>query len=52
MANNIHTSFLELQKILDDRKRELLEKTSRRVQEKMDRLSLQEESLSLACAEV
>ena len=52
VANNIHTSFLELQKILDDRKRELLEETSRRVQEKKDRLSLQEESLSLACAEV
>ena len=52
VANNIQTSFLELQKILDDRKRELLEKAARRVQEKMDRLSLQEESLSLACAEV
>ena len=52
VANNIETSFLELQKILDDRMRELLEETSRRVQEKMDRLSVQEESLSLACAEV
>ena len=52
MAKNIQTSFLELQKILDDHRRELLEETSRRVQEKMDRLSLQEESLSLACAEV
>ena len=52
VANNIHTYFIELQKILDDRRRELLEETSRRVQEKMDRLSLQEESLSLACAEV
>ena len=52
VANNIHTSFVELQKILHDRRRELLEETSRIVQEKMDRLSLQEESLSLACAEV
>ena len=52
VAKIIHTSFLELQKILDDRRRELLEETTRRVQEKMDRLSLQEESLSLACAEV
>ena len=52
VAKIIHTSFLELQKILDDCRRELLEETSRRVQEKMDRLSLQEESLSLACAEV
>ena len=52
VAKDIQTSFLELQKILDDRRRELLEETSWRVQEKMDRLSLQEESLSLACAEV
>ena len=52
VAKNIQTLFLELQMILDDRRRELLEKTSRRVQEKMDRLSLQEESMSLACAEV
>ena len=52
VANNIQTSFLELQKILDNRKRELLKEAARRVQEKMDRLSLQEESLSLACAEV
>ena len=40
VAKDIHASFLELQKILDDRRRELLEETSRRVQEKMDRLSL------------
>ena len=52
VAKNIQTSFLELQKILDDCRRELLEETSRRVQEKMGRLSLQGESLSLACAEV
>ena len=52
VAKDIRTSFLELQDILDDRKRELLEEAARRVQEKMDRLSLQEESLSLACAEV
>ena len=52
VAKDIHTSFLEIQKILDNRKRELLEEAARRVQEKMDRLSLQEESLSLACAEV
>ena len=52
VANNIQASFIELQKILDDRRRELLEETSRRMQEKMGRLSLQEESLSLACAEV
>ena len=52
VAKDIRTSFLELQKILDDHKRELLEEAARRVQEKMDKLSLQEESLSLACAEV
>ena len=52
VAKNIQTSFVELQMILDNRRRELLEETSRKVQEKMDRLSLQEESLSLACAEV
>ena len=52
VAKSIQTSFLELQKILDDRRRELLEETSRRVQKKMDRLSLQKESLCLACAEV
>ena len=44
VAKIIQTSFLELQKILDDHRRELLEETSRRVQEKMGRLSVQEES--------
>ena len=52
VANNIQTSFLELQKILDNHKKDLLEEAARKVQKKMDRLSLQEESLSLACAEV
>ena len=52
LATNIQNSFLELQKILDDRKTELLEEAARRVQEKMDRLSLQEESLSLACGKI
>ena len=52
VAKDIQISFLELQKILDDRKRELLKEAARRVQEKMDKLSLQEECLSLACAEV
>ena len=52
VAKNIQTYFSELQNILDDHKRELLREAAKRVQEKMDRLSLQEESLSLACAEV
>ena len=37
---------------MDHRKRELLEEAAKKVREKMDRLLLQEESLSLACAEV
>ena len=52
VAKNIQTYFSELQNILDDHKRELLREAAKRVQEKVDRLSLQEESLSLACAEV
>ena len=52
VAKSIQTSFFDLQKILDDRKRELLEEAARKVQEKMDRLLLQVESLSLAGAEV
>ena len=48
----IQTSFLELQMILDRRKTELLGKATRKMQEKMDKLSLHEESLSLACAEI
>ena len=52
VAKNIQTYFLDLQEILDDHKRELLEEAARRVQEKMSRLSLQEKSLSLASVEV
>ena len=40
VANNIQTSFLELQNILDDHRRELLEEAARAVKEKMDRHSL------------
>ena len=52
VAKDIQTSFLELQKILDDRRRALLEEAAKRVQEKVDQLSLQEECLSLASVEV
>ena len=52
VANTIKTSFKELRDILDNRERELLGEADRLVQEKMDRLSVQEKNLSLASAEV
>ena len=52
VANTIKTSFKELHDILDNRERELLGEANRLVQEKMDRLSVQEKTLSLASAEV
>ena len=52
VANTIKTSFNELRDILDNRERELLGEADRLVQEKMDRLSVQEKTLSLASAEV
>ena len=52
VANTIKTSFKELRDILDKRERELLGEADRLIQEKMDRLSVQEKTLSLASAEV
>ena len=52
VANTIKTSFKELRDILDNRERELLGEADRLVKEKMDRLSVQEKTLSLASAEV
>ena len=52
VANTIKTSLKELRDILDNRKRELLREADGLVQEKMDRLSVQEKTLSLASAEV
>ena len=52
VANTIKTSFKELRDILDNRERELLQEADRLVQEKMDRLSVQEKTLSLVSAEV
>ena len=52
VASTIHTSFNELIQILEERKKELLLEASRKGQEKMDKLSEQEKSLSLANAEV
>ena len=52
VANTIKTSFKELRDILDNRERELIGEADRLIQEKMDRLSVQEKTLSLASAEV
>ena len=52
VANTIKTSFKELHDILDNRERELLREADRLVQEKMNRLSVPEKTLSLASAEV
>ena len=52
VANTIKTSFKELRDIMDNCERELLREADRLVQEKMDRLSVQEKTLSLASAEV
>ena len=52
VANTIKTSFKELRDILDNRERELLGEADRLVQEKMDRLSVQEKTWSLTSAEV
>ena len=52
VTNTIKTSFKELRDILDNRERELIGEADRLVQEKMGRLSVQEENLSLASVEV
>ena len=52
VANTIKSSFRELRDILDNHERELLGEADRLVQEKMDRLSVQEKTLSLTSAEV
>ena len=51
-VNSIKTSFKELRDILDKREKELVEEAGSIVQEKVDKLSVQEETLSLASAEV
>ena len=50
--NIIRTSFKELRDILDKREQELVEEAGAIVQEKVNKLSVQEKSLSLASAEV
>ena len=52
VASSIQTSFKELRQILDKREQELLGEADRLVQEKMDKLSIQEKNLSLDSAEV
>ena len=52
VASSIQTSFKKLREILDKREHELLGKAAGIVQMKMDKLSLQEKTLSLASAEV
>ena len=51
-ANIIKSSFKELHDILDKCEKELVEESGSLVQEKVDKLSVQEETLSLASAEV
>ena len=51
-VNIIKTSFKELRDILDKREKELVEEAGSIVQEKVDKLSVQEKTLSLASAEV
>ena len=48
----IKTSFKEMRDILDKREKELVEEAGSIVQEKVDKLSVQEKTLSLASAEV
>ena len=52
VASSIQTSFKELREILDKREQELLVEAAGMVQQKMDKLSVQEKTLSLASAEV
>ena len=52
VASRIQTSFKELREILDKREQELLVEATGVVQQKIDRLSVQEKTLSLASAEV
>ena len=50
--NNLHTSFKELHDILEQRKQELVEDATTIAQQKLQKLSQQEKTLSLASAEL
>ena len=52
IADTIHTSFTQLQLILQQRKQQLLQEAASRVEEKIDKLSAQEKKLALANAQV
>ena len=52
VASSIQTSFKELREILDKREQVLLGEAAGIVQQKMDKLSIQEKTLSLSSAEV
>ena len=52
VASSIQTSFKDLREILDNHEQELLVEAAGIVQQKMDKLSIQEKNLSLASAEV
>ncbi len=52
VADTINTSFNQLQLILEERKQQLLQESAKTVQEKIDKLTVQEKNLSLAHAEV
>ena len=50
--NSLHTSFKELHHILDQREQELVEDATTTAQQKLQKLSQQEKTLSLASAEL
>ncbi len=52
VAQTVNTAFDELVQILEQHRKELLEETKKRVQEKIDKLTVQEKTLCLANAEV
>ena len=52
VARSIQTSFKDLREILDNHEQELLVEAAGILQQKMDKLSVQEKTLSLASAEV
>ncbi len=52
VADTIITSFNQLQLILEERKQQLLQESAKTVQEKIDKLTVQEKNLFLAHAEV
>ncbi len=52
VADTINTSFNQLHLILEEHKQQLLQESAKTVQEKIDKLTVQEKNLSLAHAEV